>query len=340
MIRPLACLMLGLAISAQAADLESFKATKTNMPVERLLEGSVEAISHATVSAETGGRVEAVIVDIGDHVPAGKVILKLVGIDQKESMNQAQAAVREARAMQESEEKQFKRVQALFSKNQLSKADFDTSTARLNSAKARLSSAEAALNLARQQVEYTEIKAAYTGVVSARHVEIGEAVRPGMPLMSGFDPDHLRVFVDLPQSVVDKLKQNPSVRVLLSHGEVEPVKVSFFPTADPATGTVRMRLELPEAVEGVYPGQLVKVAVKVGEKARLLVPVSSVAYRSEVAGVYVLNEKRPTLRQVRVGNQFNHQIEILAGLEADEIVAADPVAAGIVAAKLMAKKGD
>ncbi|BBB29607.1 efflux RND transporter periplasmic adaptor subunit [Neptunomonas japonica] len=321
------------AIKAQ--ELSSVKVVKTIMPLQRLLDGSVEAISQATVSAQTSGVVDQVMVDVGDHVPAGSVILTLVGIDQKETLNQAKASLSEADAQRKAQSQQYERVKALYAKKLLSKANYDSAVASYNSAKARFTSAQAALNRARQQVSYTEIKAAYGGVVSGRHVEVGEAVQPGMPLLSGFDPHHLRVYADLPQSIAAIIREKPLVNVLLDSGVmIAPLKVSFFPVADAATGTVRMRLELPVSENGLYPGKLVKVAVQTGEKARLLVPESSVVYRSEVAGVYVLATSRgdvlPQLRQVRVGSHFANQVEVLSGLMVGEAIAIDPIAAGIL----------
>jgi len=341
MIRIVTSLLCLFAMHLGATELPSYKISKTVMPLERILEGSVEAVSKATVSAQTSGRVDQIMVDVGDVVPAGAVILKLVGVDQKEGLNQAEAAVAETKTQRQAEYQQFVRVKSLYDRKLISKAKYDQAVAAYNSAKARVTSAEASLNRAKQQVSYTEISAAYSGVVSARHVEVGEAVQPGMPLMSGFDPNRLRVYVDLPQAVAAKVRELPIVRIHTQEGQVaEPVSTTFFPVADPRTGTVRMRVELPSSLEGVYPGQLVKVAVQIGERARLLVPVSSLVYRSEVAGVYVLQEGKPRLRQVRVGSRFDDQIEVLAGLEVDESLITDPIAASISAANRSIQQGE
>lgn len=113
-----------------------------------------------------------------------------------------------------------------------------------------------------------------------------------------------------------------------------PEHLLLFPQADPASGTVRLRLELPQQLTGLRPGQFAKVAVVVGEAERLLVPVASVVHRSEVTAVYVMTGSGPQLRQVRLGNRFGDKasgesIEVLAGLTEGEHVAQDPVAAGI-----------
>ncbi|WP_143083776.1 hypothetical protein [Neptunomonas qingdaonensis] len=117
-----------------------------------------------------------------------------------------------------------------------------------------------------------------------------------MPLISGFDPDSLRVFVELPQSIAAIARSKPTIRVVLNNGaSVLPMKTTFFPIADAGTGTVRMRLQLPQAQQSLYPGQLVKVAVQVGDRERLLVLATSIVYRSEVAGVYVIHSEKMVL---------------------------------------------
>ncbi len=84
----------------------------------------------------------------------------------------------------------------------------------------------------------------------------------------------------------------------------------------------------------------VKVAFTTGEKSRLVVPSKAIAHRSEVTGVYVIDENnRPHLRLVRLGGKtVDGDIVVLAGLEADSTIALDPVAAGIYLKRLQAEK--
>lgn len=323
-------LLMTSAALAQAAPLATVAVVAESMPLERRLEGVVEAVHQSTVSAETKGRVAEIYVDVGDQVPAGTVILSLVGVEQRESLRQAEAALAEARAGLAAQEQDYRRIKEIYDRRLTSKADLDRATAAYNTMKARVASAEAALKSARAQVDYTEVKAPYSGVVSARHVEPGEAVLPGTPLMTGFDPDALRVLVDVPQAVAEQVKERRAARVLVADDRsITPDKLVLFPTAAPITSTLRTRLDLPTQAAGLYPGQFVEVAFTVGEAERLLVPASALVYRSEITGLYVMNEGRPELRQVRVGHRFGDRIEILSGVRAGEQIAADPVAAGI-----------
>lgn len=332
----LASLLLSLpAVAQEPPELAGVPAQLQNMAEERSYDGRVEAVNQATAMAETRGRIETIHFNVGDFVPAGTVIITMTSTEQRAGLSQAEAALAEARANLQAQQAEFQRIQELRQKEFVSQAELDRARAALNSAQARVDSAQAALENAREQVSYTEVRAPYSGVVSERLVEPGEAVQPGTPLMSGYDPSALRVEVDMPQQVAEKVREIREARVVPAEDGMQldrsivPEQLILYPVADPATSTIRARLELPPGVGGFYPGEFVKVRVKVGESQRLLVPLDSVVYRSEVTAVYVLDDGQPELRQIRPGAVFGDRLQVLAGLKPGERVAADPVAAAI-----------
>jgi hypothetical protein len=73
----------------------------------------------------------------------------------------------------------------------------------------------------------------------------------------------------------------------------------------------------------------VKAAFAIGEAQRLLIPDSALVQRSEVSGVYAVTGNQVSLRQLRLGHRFGDRVEVLAGLEAGETIAADPNAAAL-----------
>lgn len=334
------------AMAQESVELEAVPAQLYAMPEERSFDGRVEAVNRSTVVAETRGRVEEIHVIVGDFVPAGTVILSMTSTEQRATLSQAEAGLAEARANLQAEQSEFRRIQELFEQDFVSQAELDRARAALESARARVNNAQAALENAREQVSYTQVRAPYGGVVSERLVETGEAVQPGTPLMSGYDPSRLRVEVDMPQEVAERVREIREARVVPAENgaaldsAIVPEELILYPVADPATSTIRARLELPEGVEGFYPGEFVKVRVKVGETQRLLVPLSSVVYRSEVTGVYVLENGRPALRQIRPGARFGDRLQVLAGLSPGEEVASDPVAAAMALTRRRAASGN
>lgn len=299
--------------------------------IERIFDGTVEAVHQATVSAQTGGRIAELNYDVDDFVEVGSVLVRFTDEEQQAALRQAEAQLLEARARNTEAEEEYRRAQNLQQRGLGSQRDLDRAKAGRESAKARVTAGESTVDAARQKLEYTTVKAPYAGIVTKRYVEMGETVSPGQPLLSGLSLERLRVSVDLPQSVAVEVRKNPVAVVITSEGRVDSGSITLFPVADPVTNTFRVRLDLPDGQFGLYPGMFVKVAFAIGEAERLLVPVATVLHRSEVTAAYVVNPGGVRLRQVRTGQRFGDQVEILSGLQAGELVALDPVLAGIVA---------
>ncbi len=320
-----------MADSDAAGSLQTAPARYEIAPIERVFDGTVEALHQATVSAQTGGRIAELNYDVDDFVEAGSVLVRFTDVEQSTALRQAQAQLAEARARKTEAEEEYKRAENLQERGLGSQRDLDRALASRESAIARVASAESAVEAAQQQLDYTTIKAPYSGIVTKRFVERGETVRPGQPLFSGLSLEKLRVVVDLPQTVAAEVRKNPKAAVITAEGRVETADITLFPTADPVTNTFRVRLDLPDGQFGLYPGMFVKAVFAIGNAERLLIPTKAVLHRSEVTAVYVVGETGVRLRQVRTGQQFGEGIEILSGLVAGEDVALDPVRAGMAA---------
>lgn len=320
------------SLAAQADDLPFATAIVDidEAPLERLLDGTVEAVNQGTMSAQTSGRIAEVFYDVDDYVEPGAPIVRFTDVEQQSSLRQANAALAEAMARQKQADEDFERVSGLFESGSASKREYDQALAAKEAASARVSAARSTIDTARQQVEYTLVRAPYAGIVTERHVEVGETVGVGQPLMSGLSLENLRVVVDVPQQVAADVRKNRSAFILTDEGRVEATDVTIFPYAHSASNTFRVRLELPAGQFGLYPGMFVKAAFVVGESRRLLVPDSALIRRSEVTGVYIVDaEDNVRLRQVRIGGSFGDRTEVLAGLRPGERIATDPVSAGI-----------
>ena len=318
------------------SQLESVEVTLQSLAREFRLDGVVEAINRATVSAQTGGSIQQMLVDVDDYVEKGEVILQLKDVSQQAQLKKAQAGEKEAISNLAKAEDEFERIKGIYAKKVVSKSQMDDATHALSAAKARLESARASLEEAREQLSYTRVKAPYSGIVIERHVEAGETVQPGTKLMTGVSLDKLRVNVDVPQSLINKIRQFGKAFVYTDaelNGEQHQVvveKITIFPIADHASNTFKVRLDLPAGIKGLFPGMFVKTSLITGEKQVLMVPQESIVYRSEVTAVYViLDDGTINFRHVRLGNASNGSQVILSGLSAGENVALDPIKAGI-----------
>ena len=208
----------------------------------------------------------------------------------------------------------------------------DKATTALKQAQAGEKAAEAAAQQTLQQLEYTLIKAPYNGIVTERQVEVGESVQPGQPLISGLSLEQMRISVDVPQNLVESIRQERKAQAKIGGQWIMAEDVTVFPVADPRSDTFKVRLRLPAGVEGVFPGMYMKVGFVAGSQPALVVPLSAVVLRSEVVAVYVVDAGgRVHFRHIRLGSPAGRaHVSVLSGLDEGELVATDPVAAGIL----------
>ena len=325
--------MVSLALLSAMAQAQSSERALMSETVERSLlqetvhlDGVIEAVQQSTVSAQTSGTVRSLPFDVDDSVAAGDLIVQLEDSEQRSRLRQAEAGLEEAEAALADAGQRFERIEAVHERGLVSRQEFDQARNNLAAARARVERAKGAVSEAQEQLSYTRVLAPYGGILTERHVEVGESVNPGQPLLSGLSLEQLRVVVDLPQKYAKLARTERQAQVTLADGRVlETGEMTFYPYANPQTDTFRLRMRLSEPNGSLFPGMLVKVSVPVASREALWVPTSSLIQRSELRAVFVLDEQdQPRLRQVRTGGRDNGRLEILAGLSEGERVVTNP----------------
>jgi RND family efflux transporter MFP subunit len=299
-------------------------------------EATVEAVRQSTVSAQITGRITAVNFDVGDYVKAGQVIVRIDPVELSQAVAGSQAQVAQAEAQLANAKAHYERQVQLHQQKFISQAALDRATAEYRAAQAAAQAARAGVGQTSAVRSYTTLTAPFSGVVMARHVEVGEMATPGKPLMTGFDPTDLRVVANIPQYKLAEIQKSPkaSVEIPSTSKWIEAKGITVLPSADTATHTVKVRIDLPEGVNsGVIPGIYARAYFATGEARKLVIPNSAVLRRSEITAVYVVDDKqRVSLRQVRLGDPTpKGEVEVLAGLNPGDTIALDPVKAGIYA---------
>lgn len=342
LISLVACGETGAPVNAKAINTEGLAlitVAPTNSAAAREWIGVVEATQQATLSAQTAGSVAKLLVDVGDVVTANQVLANISQVEQLAGQNHAQASVNAALASATEAEANYKRSRDLQREHVVSAQQLEQSLAQRDSARAQLAAAQAQLRDANQQISYTVIRAPFDGVISARHVQTGEAIAPGSALMSMNAPGQLRLRLSLPQADALALDTAQAAQVVLNNGEkLTASNLVVFPNSDAQTHTVTVRLDLPPTL-GLQPGMTLRALLaaraptdSTQDQTRTLeiqIPVRAVLQRSEVSGVYVVGKQSIVLRQVRLGHRDAAQVEVLSGLNAGESIAADPLAASL-----------
>ena len=295
-------------------------------------EGVVEAVRQSTVAAQVPGRIVELRVDAGQMVVKGQVLAR---IDEREAAQAAaasEAQTARAEADLANSRVNYERTKRLVEQKFVSQAALDKAHADYKSAQAQSEAVRAGALQAGAAKSHTVITAPFSGIVSARLVQVGEMAVPGREIVTLYDPKGLRVVANIPQARLAEVRANAAAvtaSIEMPGQWVKGKAVTVLPSADARTHTTLVRVDLPVEVKGAYPGMFARVHFATGRTSKLLIPASALVYRSEVAGAYVVGEKGEIrFRQLRLGEAAGAEgIEVLAGIARGERVALDPVAA-------------
>ncbi len=327
-----------------------------NVPDEIEAPGSVAAAATAQVAARAMGTVTQVAVHEGDRVKRGQLLVLLDERELAARRNAARAALEEAAAAREEAtravaaaqaqadvaSKTYERFVFLRDQKSVSPQEFDEVEAKhravlagLEQAKARRQQAEAAHTRAEAEVRaaeavagYARVVAPFDGVVVRRMVERGSMVAPGVPLLIVEDTSRYRMEVSVPASAASeatRLRKGTSARVRLDAlpGRLAGKVVELEAGADPASQTLRVRIELPRDA-GVRSGWFGRAWFRRGERRALAVPRSAVVERGQLRGVYAVDAGQVARwRLVTPGASLAERVEILSGLSEGERFVAD-----------------
>jgi RND family efflux transporter MFP subunit len=307
----------------------------------------VEAVRQTVVAAQVSGIVTEIAVKAGESVQAGQVLVRLDARAADQNAVAGDAQVQAARASLAVATQDYERQRQLLEKNYISQAAFERAEAQFKATQAQVSVQLAQASIARTQSGFFVVRAPYAGVVAEVPVTVGDMAMPGRGLAVLYDPSALRVTATVPQTAIAERANGQATKIELPGLSPErqwlsPARVQVLPTVDAGTHTVEVRMDLPHGVKGISPGMFARAWIPVAQassaprtadgapapSSRLFVPFSAVVRRAEMTGLYVVgSDGRPVLRQVRLGQRFQDNVEILSGVAAGERIALDPQAA-------------
>lgn len=306
----------GFALAAQA-ELATLTVQRVGVAARYVAEGVVEAVRESQLSAQFPGHIVALDVTAGDSVAAGQALVRVDSRMAAEQLSASRAELDAARA-------DYERQRQLFDKQYISRAAMERAEARYKALRAQAASAAT-------QNQLHAIAAPYAGIVAAVPVAVGDMALPGKPLLTLYDPQRLRVAVDVPDSVAQTLRADAAATLEMPAAgtTLTSTSIEILPTRDAAAHTARVRLSLP-AESGARPGQFARASLPLhsGAASALLIPRSAIVRRAEFDAVYVVaSDGRAQLRQLHLGRARGDDVEVLAGLDAGERIARDPLAA-------------
>lgn len=327
--------------------------------------GAVEANVTAQSAFQIAGRVGKVFVEEGQAVGKGQVLAELDATDYRNAYDAAQGQADAAQAVshkaqeglraQELEQAridfdrwldEYNRMKFLYEHKSLPANDFKKIEAGYQAAQQRYEmakqgtraedkqaasgqfrAASAQMHEAQKRLGDTKLRAPIAGFIGMRHIDVGDTVGAGIPVISVLDLNPVKVRVAIPEAEIGKVHEGARASVTIPSldgrqfdGKVETVGVA----ADPASRTYAVKIAVPNPARLLRAGMVSQAKVFSPSMVNAITaPGSAIVHDPQgVAHVFVYSpaQQRVYAKRVEVGTPLGDEVEILSGLNGDEQV--------------------
>lgn len=285
--------------------VQVMKLTATEIEREVVLPSTLEGYDNMKVSTSVSGIIDEILVDVGDKVSKGQLLVKMDPTQYTTTKLQyANLGV------------EMGRMDALKEAGSISQQIYDQTKTQYNQLKEQLALYET----------NTFVRADFAGVISARNFEPGELCA-GQPILQLTQINKLKAYINVQENYFPYLKKGMKLTLTsdIYPGKTFPASVEVvYPTIDPSSHTFSVKVLIPNASEVLRPGMYVTTSIPVGKVQGLLVPYQAVLklIGSNERYVFVNNNGVAKRVKVELGKRYDRDIEIISEdlKEGDELV--------------------
>jgi multidrug efflux system membrane fusion protein len=311
------------------------QAERRTVPYEIEASGTVEPIQTASVTSQVQGIVTHVLFQEGSEVRAGQPLFQLDPAMMQAAHAQATAMLAKDRAQTETARLALVRGEKLAEQKLIADGELDQLRSNYQALAASVRADSAAAMAARLNVEYATIRAPIGGKTGSLNIHVGDQVKanePASPLVSINQIRPIRVRFTLPEDKLADVRQRVGhdVRVEAQTTSGDSLwaqgKLAFVDNGvDPSSGTVLLKGQFTNQDGRLWPGQFVRVRVRLYDQGNATI-VPSTAVTSSQSGTYLFVVKADTTveaRPIRVQRTWGDYSVIEHGVNPGETVVTD-----------------
>jgi RND family efflux transporter MFP subunit len=308
---------------------------KRTVPTQEIiLPGNVQPFIASPIYSRTNGYLKKWYVDIGARVTRGQLLAVIETPEVDQQLQQSLSNLNTAKANLALAETTKNRYQGLLADNAVSQQDVDNAVGTYNANKTTVEANQANVRQLQALQSFEKIYAPFNGVITARNIDIGDLVDSGSSgsvktdLFHISQPGTLRVYVNVPEEYSQGIKTGMTADLSLAEFPGRKFQGKLVRTSDAinmTTRTLLIEVDVANPAGTLLTGSYAEVHLAVPAQASTyLLPVNTLIFRSEGLHVATVRDGKVMLSAVTPGHDFGNEIEIVAGLKADDQVIVNP----------------
>lgn len=305
-------------------NVQTTEALISNIEVTTPLSGIIKAEEQVSLLATLQTEVRKVYVKVGDYVAKGSTLLTQDTAQVEASCNQASAAVNITKEALSSAKTNYERMKLLYNEGAVSQQQYEQSETQYKTCQEQLISAQASQSSAQVLLSNGILTAPISGYITEVNVTEGAYPSPAITAVSIADTTKLELNTNVSEYLIGKVHKGDKVTITAKSISDKPFDGTIKTIAPaPATGslTYPITISLDQAPEGVKAGMFAEVnLISDSKKNVLCIPSDAVIIKSSQTKVVVLKKSIPSYVSIETGLDNGSYVEILSGLNADDVV--------------------
>lgn len=286
--------------------------------------GITRAVKQAVLSFSVPARMVERPVEVGDRVAGGDVIARLDIREFDNAVNSAKAAVSELKARLAQARRDRQRFERLVKDGAAAVKDFEQAGASEEALRATQEAAQARLHEARRIRSEADLKAPFSGTITAVRLEPGEWAEPGHPVVELSGDKKFELEVDVPENVIGRLDEGDRVDVILPFIGEKKLKgrVTAMARAALSSGRLFPLVVALDPAPGLTAGLTAELTLTIRTEPKHLVPVGAILNPgTSRPSLFVVENGRTRKVFVVVGSFYGDRVVVSGDLaEGDRIV--------------------
>lgn len=287
--------------------------------------GQVIGRYESRLAFQVGGKIVNRMVNLGDKVNAGQILMSLDPKDINQAVEAANAQLASATANQKLAADNAHRFNTLYKNGAISAASRDQYNTQLEAANAALRQAQAQANTNYNQLEYTKLRSDVDGVVSAVTGEIGMVTAAGTPMITVVKDGEREVQINVPENALDNLAIGKEADVsfwalpnLQCSGRIREIA----PMADPVTKTYKVSVSINNMPIEARLGMTAKVHFnnKSETEKFFVLPAAAIYQTNNNPSVWVVRNNHAQLIPIQIDGYNDNNVIISSGLTKGDVV--------------------
>jgi RND family efflux transporter MFP subunit len=286
--------------------------------------GEVKARIQSDLSFRTGGKVIQRHVDVGSQVRKGDTLARIDDTEQQADVGIARAGLDSAKAALQQKTLAFERYETLVQSRAIAQATYDQAREDLATAQGSLQTAEASLATALDALSYADLKADADGVITARSIEVGQVVSAAQTALTLAHEGPRDAVFEVFEAFFLRGRPLPDIDIAPIYDPTRNAKATIreiSPTIDTKTGTVRVKVALPQDIRWSL-GAPVVGEFRSPAQRRIILPSSAMASANGEPAVWVIDTAKhsASLRKVSVSSYRTGDFIVTDGLAPQDLV--------------------